>query len=248
MRLPKLVGHRGYPRQYPENTLAGFEAAIRAGVRYVETDVQLTADLVPVLFHDRDLKRLCGESGRVHELAYVELKRFHAMDPDRFGYKFAAEPIPTLAQFVALLQRYPKVTAFVEIKRIAVQKNGLANVLTRMRRDLKPILPRVVLISYSLDALLAARRQGWARLGVVIDHWKDRKKPIVTEIDPEFLFCDVNGLPRFGKLSFRSATLAVFEVVEAKLALRLARRGVPLIETFACAELREQLELLAAKA
>ena len=55
MDIPELVAHRGYALHYPENTLIGIEAAIRAGARYVEVDVQLSADKVPVLFHDRTL-------------------------------------------------------------------------------------------------------------------------------------------------------------------------------------------------
>ena len=40
---PDLVAHRGYALRYPENTLAAFQAAITAGARFVECDVQLSA-------------------------------------------------------------------------------------------------------------------------------------------------------------------------------------------------------------
>ena len=49
MRIPELVAHRGYPQHYPENTLIGIEAAITAGARFIDVDVQLSADRVPVL-------------------------------------------------------------------------------------------------------------------------------------------------------------------------------------------------------
>jgi glycerophosphoryl diester phosphodiesterase len=248
MRIPKLVGHRGYPRHYPENTLVGFEAAVTAGAHFVELDVQLTADQVPVVFHDRDLKRLCDADGRIHQFTAEQLQNFRATESGRFGYKFAQEPIPTLAEFALWLERHPKVTAFVEIKRISVQRFGNAVVLARMLRDLKPVLRRCVLISYSLETLAAARRQGWPALGVVIDDWADRRKPIVAEINPEYLFVDVNGLPRLGPLRFGNAKLAVYEVVDPHLALKLARRGVQLVETFAIGELRAALEMLAARA
>jgi glycerophosphoryl diester phosphodiesterase len=247
MKIPALVGHRGYPRQCPENTLAGFEAAIRAGAAYVETDVQLSADQVPVLFHDRTLMRICGASGAIHDYTAEQLKQYPAREFARFGYKFAHEPVPTLAQFVAWLAHHPQVTAFVEIKRMAVERFGHAAVLSRVLRDLKPVLKQCVLISYSLETLLHARRQGWPRVGAVIDHWRERSQPIIEELRPEFLFCDINGLPRFGRLTVRDTQLAVFEVQDAPLALRLGRRGVQLIETFAIGELRTQLELLTAQ-
>ncbi|MGF1546037.1 MAG: glycerophosphodiester phosphodiesterase family protein, partial [Thiotrichales bacterium] len=58
-----LVAHRGYALRYPENTLPAIEAALAAGARYVEIDVQLSADQVPVLFHDRSLMRMCEVTG-----------------------------------------------------------------------------------------------------------------------------------------------------------------------------------------
>ena len=35
-----LVAHRGYPARLPENTLPSIKAALQAGARYVEVDVQ----------------------------------------------------------------------------------------------------------------------------------------------------------------------------------------------------------------
>jgi glycerophosphoryl diester phosphodiesterase len=55
-----LQGHRGARGLKPENTLPAFEAALDLGVTAVETDVHLTADHVPVLFHDHRIsERLC---------------------------------------------------------------------------------------------------------------------------------------------------------------------------------------------
>lgn len=55
-----LQGHRGARGLKPENTLPAFEAALDAGATTVETDVHLTRDGVPVLFHDAQVsERLC---------------------------------------------------------------------------------------------------------------------------------------------------------------------------------------------
>jgi glycerophosphoryl diester phosphodiesterase len=48
-----LQGHRGARGLKSENTLPSFEVAFDLGVSSVETDVHLTADGVPILFHDR---------------------------------------------------------------------------------------------------------------------------------------------------------------------------------------------------
>jgi glycerophosphoryl diester phosphodiesterase len=62
MLLPTfdLQGHRGARGLKPENTLPAFEVALDLGVTSIETDVHLTSDHVPVLFHDdRVTERLC---------------------------------------------------------------------------------------------------------------------------------------------------------------------------------------------
>ena len=116
-----------------------------------------------------------------------------------------------------------------------------------MLRELKPVLAQTVLISYALDALLAARGQ-WPAVGAVLDKWRERRQRAVRALNPEYLFCDVDGLPRFGKLRFGAARIVIYEVDDPGQALRLAARGVDFIETFACGEMRDQIELLGQEA
>jgi glycerophosphoryl diester phosphodiesterase len=48
-----ILSHRGYHTQALENTLAAFEAAIALGADGIETDIRLSRDNIPILFHDR---------------------------------------------------------------------------------------------------------------------------------------------------------------------------------------------------
>lgn len=240
MAVPELVGHRGYPRRFPENTLVSIEAAIATGARYVEVDVQLTRDLVPVLFHDGNIRRVCGMEGTISHYTFEELRRFSASEPGRFGTRYAKERIPALTEFAALLARHPHVTAFVELKHEALNSFGLEAVLTRVVRDLESVRARCVLISFVLAALVPARAAGW-RVGAVIEHWRERKQKALQTLAPEFLFCDVNGLPWWGKLRFPGAKVVIYEVEDAGLARKLMARGVDLIETFAIGELQAAL-------
>ena len=69
--------HRGLhsrDRSVPENSLAAFRLAARAGYG-IELDVQLSKDGQVVVFHDADLKRVCGVDGRVDELTLAELQQ-----------------------------------------------------------------------------------------------------------------------------------------------------------------------------
>ena len=247
MHLPELVAHRGYAQHYPENTLAGIAAAVHAGARYVEVDIQLTADKVPVLFHDRKLQRVCGVDGMVHEFSLAQLCALHASEFDRFGYRYAQTPMATLAQLVNLLSRHPQVRAFVEIKRIAVERFGVDVVLQQVMSALRPVRAQCILISYSLEFLRAAQRDGYAPLGAILEKWRDRNSGAVRNLRPEFLFCDAVDLPRWGKLHVPGSRLAVYEITDPAMAMKLAERGVDLVETFAIGEMLAAFELLRAQ-
>lgn len=236
MAAESLIAHRGYPRHYPENSLAGIEAAIRAGARYIEVDVQLSADGVAVLFHDRDLRRLCGRDGALHERNWRELRGFFVQGPQ------GREPLARLRDLTGLLQSAAPVTVFVELKRIALEQLGVARVLETVLADLRPVRAQCVIISYSLPALAALRERGRWPLGVVADDWRELKQPSVQALRPEYLFCDLGSLPGEGRLEIPGARLAVYECTDAVAARALLARGVDLVETFAIGEMLAALE------
>lgn len=237
MPLPDLVAHRGYALRYPENTLAALDAAIQVGAKYVEFDVQLSKDGFPVLMHDRTLERMCGVNSKVHELTLSELRSLSCGEKSKFGERFASEGIASLAGFVQLLQKHPDVKAFVEIKRNAIEHFGRERILERVLPALDAAIHQCILISFSLDFLSVARAAHPIALGAVFDEWTQLVQPIVNEIDPEYVFCDVEGLPKSGPIEYRGAKIAVYEVDDAKTARELGARGVHLVETFAIAEM-----------
>ena len=170
------------------------------------------------------------------------MQRFSAGEFARFGYKFVQTRVPALAELAALLARHPAVTAFIELKRDAIERFGTDTVLERTHAALKPVIAQCVLISYVLEVLPSARPR-WPAVGAVIDRWRERTQDIIQSRQPDYLFCDVEGLPRFGKLQYPGAKVVVYEVVDARIALRLTARGVNMVETFAIGELRDALEL-----
>lgn len=237
MASPILVAHRGYAARHPENTLAALAAALEAGAPCVEIDVQLTKDRVPVLFHDRTLDRMCGVGGAVRERTFDELRALACAERGRFGDRFAEERIASLAGFVDLLLRHPRAFAFVEIKRAALEAFGIDEVLARVLPELEPLRGRCALISFSLDALASVRAASDWPVGAVFDTWDETRVPTLALLDPEFVFVDVDGLPRDGALACGRAKLAVYEVIDPALARALAARGVAYVETFQIAEM-----------
>ena len=95
----ELQGHRGARGLKPENTLPAFEVAFDLGVTSVETDLHLTADGIPILFHDSHVSdRICrpvpgsgasapGPQLEISSLTLAQIRQYRAdinPDPNRF--------------------------------------------------------------------------------------------------------------------------------------------------------------------
>ncbi|VAX10514.1 Glycerophosphoryl diester phosphodiesterase [hydrothermal vent metagenome] len=228
----RLVAHRGYPRHYPENTLSGIDAAIQAGAKYIEVDVQLSADGVAMLFHDRDLQRLCHQPGALYRYGLRELKMFRS----------GGSKIPELKALTVLLESHPSVTAFIELKRISIAHFGEEQIVTTVLNILQPVLNQCVMISYSLSALEKVRELSSQPIAVVADNWLELKQIPVQALQPEYLFCDIQSLPEQDDVHIPGAVLAVYECIDAGLAREVLNRGVDLVETFAIGEMIVSLQ------
>jgi len=86
--------HRGASALAPENTLSAFREAVDRGCDWIETDVRLTSDLVPILIHDDSVDRTTGGRGTVGRMALRQVLRLDA--GSWFGRRFRGERIPTL--------------------------------------------------------------------------------------------------------------------------------------------------------
>ena len=69
-----IGGHRGCACQYEENSTAAMEEGLRQGADYLEIDIQLTKDSIPVVYHDVRLEKKTALTGYVHEHTLEELQ------------------------------------------------------------------------------------------------------------------------------------------------------------------------------
>ena len=104
IRLP--IAHRGlHSPGVPENSLAAFRAAIAAGYG-IELDIQPSAEGTPMVFHDYDLTRMCGDEGYIVDRSAADLAELRLQGTD--------EPIPTLVE--VLREVAGRVPLLIEIK------------------------------------------------------------------------------------------------------------------------------------
>ena len=84
--------------------MPAFQRAVDLGYRYLETDVQVTADGVLVAFHDNDLSRTTGRVGRISDLPWAQVSEARVD---------GREPIPLLED---LLGSFPDARLNIDCK------------------------------------------------------------------------------------------------------------------------------------
>lgn len=104
MKLPKVIGHRGACGYAPENTLESIKTAAELGAEWVEIDVKLTKDSVPIIFHDETLERTTNGSGNVADTLYKDIE---ALDAGAwYADSFAGVKIPTLEEAIDVITKH----------------------------------------------------------------------------------------------------------------------------------------------
>lgn len=105
-----IAGHRGDPKNFPENTLESFKSAIDTGADMIETDIHATLDGELVLIHDHDVKRTTDGEGLVKDMTFEQIRALNAGDENRFMN------VPTLSELLELAQNSDRLLLDLEIK------------------------------------------------------------------------------------------------------------------------------------
>jgi glycerophosphoryl diester phosphodiesterase len=168
-----LFGHRGARGEAPENTLAGFAHAFRAGVAAFELDVRLTADEQLAVIHDATVDRTTNASGVVSDftaaqLAALDARAAHPDWPERVGVPLLGDLLDAYAGRVRLAIEI-KTDAPERLERVCaavvshVVRYGIAAGVTvtsfdpvalEIMRRIAPALPRAFIGAYDTPAFL----------------------------------------------------------------------------------------------
>ena len=103
-----VVGHRGDPSKYPEETIQSDTAAFADGAEYVELDLHLSKDNVLVVSHDRNLMRVTGSSLIVSQNDFATLSQLKQAN---------GELIMSLDQLFDHFQNQPNTKFLLETKK-----------------------------------------------------------------------------------------------------------------------------------
>ncbi len=114
-----VIGHRGNRAHAPENTIESFAQAVAAGADALEFDVRVSADGIPVVFHDPHVRRTTDGAGDIARMTFSELRALDAgarFTPDggkSFPYRGKGHRIPSLDE---VLEAFPSIPVLIEIK------------------------------------------------------------------------------------------------------------------------------------
>jgi glycerophosphoryl diester phosphodiesterase len=124
---PWVIAHRGANMHAPENTRSAFDLALSYPVDGLETDIQMTRDGIPVLYHDRTLFKIIGKRKRISDLTYLQLCELNR--GRWYRRSFVQEPLLTLAETLELYAH--RTYLMIEIKsRKPDQRSGRSSALT----------------------------------------------------------------------------------------------------------------------
>lgn len=233
-QIPTLVAHRGYSGRYPENTLLAYQAAYDCGARFVELDIQLTADLVPVLHHDRSLKRMTGVDINIADITGAQLQAFSADYPQRFDDKFSDNTFTSFQVFCEWLKSHKDVTAFVEIKQASIDNFGLTSVMQSTFKQISDTSTQsqCIVIAFNREIIDYTHKNSTLKTGYVLPAWSDKQHLILNTLQPNFVFCAVKIFPPNNEDIWRGHwEWVVYNLDDVDSAITMAARGIYFLET-----------------
>lgn len=229
-----IIAHRGSSGSAPENTLAAFRLAVKAGVDMIELDVRLTADRHLVVFHDRRLGRTTNGSGPVWTRTLADLRALDA--GSWFGQRFRGERIPTLHEVFHAIPHRVAINVEVKTDGDPRKKADLEEIIIAALRG--EVEERSILVSSFNHALLRRLHRGapHLRLGALYMPVRDvarRPSTMARRLGVSAFICSRSQLrKRHVRNAHRhNLTVIVYGVNTARHFARARRYGVDAVIT-----------------
>lgn len=190
-----IVAHRGYSGKFPENTLIAYQAAYAHGARWMECDIQLSKDLVPIVHHDENLLRLAGVDADIFSVKAKELRKLSAYYPEKFADEFIGNPFCTLRELSTWMKNHKDVKMFVEIKKHCLKNVGIEHTMKAVFQAIKKVKKQCIIISFDPYVVDYAKDKYGLMNGWVIPEWSKEVEKRAKYMQPDFLFSSKKIMP-----------------------------------------------------
>merc|ERR1712141_840542 len=165
---PIIIGHRGNPLHFQENTMEGFKSVRRFGVSAFELDVYLTKDGKLVLFHDKNTLRTTGVNRAIQEMTSSEIKKIRYLKNIKYGKNTVTYNRKRRIAFLDQVLRWAKgkkILIMLEIKPSdvilnAAKEQNTVKTSTAVAKMVKKFRMhrQVLVVSFNYYATLSAKR------------------------------------------------------------------------------------------
>lgn len=227
LKLPKIIGHRGVAAYAPENTIEGIHTAADMAVEWVELDVKITKDQVPVIFHDDTLERTTNGSGLVANLTFEEIRNFEC--GSWFSDSFAGIRIPTLEEALeAVIDRGLGLN--LEIKPCPGRERETAEAALDVLSQIWDDHDRLLISSFSLVSMETAliMAQDWPRALLIGADWPENIAEVHDFLELSCVNVNAKTVEReqAEQIMEMGLPLLAYTVNDAEEARRLLRWGI----------------------
>lgn len=227
LKLPKIIGHRGVAAYAPENTIEGIHTAADMAVEWVELDVKITKDQVPMIFHDDTLDRTTNGSGLFANLTFEEIRNFEC--GSWFADSFAGIRIPTLEEALeAVIDR--NLGLNLEIKPCPGRERETAEAALDVLSQIWDDHSRLLISSFSLVSMETAliMAHDWPRALLIGEDWPENIAEVHDFLELSCVNVNAKTVQReqAEQVMDMGLPLLAYTVNDAEEARRLLRWGI----------------------
>jgi len=167
-----ILGHRGYRKKFPENTILAFTKAFEFGADGIECDIQKSSDGVYFVFHDADFDRMTGISGNINSFS---ADRIRSMKID------GKENIPDIDTFFDMLPAAKFIN--IELKEETIILDDCYVLINKL--NAKKINCEILISSFKHSLLPPFKSAGY-KIGMLYEV-EDLEKSVLNRIIDLFL-------------------------------------------------------------
>ena len=188
--LPKLIGHRGIKDIAPENTIFSIKKAIHYNLKWIEIDVKISKDKIPLLLHDDNLDRTTSGKGIPIDFNYNEICKLDA--GKWFDSNLKNIYVPTLNEVLKLCSK-KKIGINIELKPNKGFEKDNVKAIVKLFKQYKKNL-KFYFSSFNWESIILIKKLfPKSNVGILIDEFNTDIENIIKKCKKYKIFsCGLN--------------------------------------------------------